>query len=111
MVLLNERSRVRNLSAVKRGQGVSCEVSSRVAVKVYEKYRVGRDFSYTMQSLAVSPVSADVVFASTRFPNYKNGANDQIEQRNGDGKLASMKEVIARETAQLLEQQKTLICS
>ncbi|MFS7895222.1 hypothetical protein Hanom_Chr00s002528g01701221 [Helianthus anomalus] len=62
--------------------------------------RVGRDFSYTMQSLAVPPVSADVVFASARFPNYRNG--------NEDGKLGSMKEVIARETAQLLEQQKRL---
>ncbi|KAJ0781205.1 hypothetical protein HanPI659440_Chr06g0246661 [Helianthus annuus] len=60
--------------------------------------RVGRDFSYTMQSLAVPPVSADVVFASARFPNYRTG--------NEDGKL--MKEVIARETAQLLEQQKRL---
>ncbi|MFS7895220.1 hypothetical protein Hanom_Chr00s002525g01701201 [Helianthus anomalus] len=62
--------------------------------------RVGRDFSYTMQSLAVPPVSADVVFASARFPNYRNG--------NEDGRLGSMKEVIARETAQLLEQQKRL---
>ncbi|KAK9078744.1 hypothetical protein SSX86_002802 [Deinandra increscens subsp. villosa] len=70
--------------------------------------RVGRDFSYTMQSLAVSPVSADVVFASTRFPNYRNGDNDQTANRNEDGKVVSMKEVIARETAQLLEQQKRL---
>ncbi|XP_076908199.1 stomatal closure-related actin-binding protein 1-like [Bidens hawaiensis] len=64
--------------------------------------RVGRDFSYTMQSLAVPPVSADVVFSSARFPNY------QIANRNEDNKLGSMKEVIARETAQLLEQQKRL---
>lgn len=70
--------------------------------------RVGRDFSYTMQSLAVPPISADVMFASTRFPNYKIGANDQIVSGNEDGKLVSMKEVIAKETAQLLEQQKRL---
>lgn len=70
--------------------------------------RVGRDFSYTMQSLAVPPISADVMFASTRFPNYKIGANDQIVSGNEDGKLVSMKEVIAKETAQLLEQQKQI---
>ncbi|KVI08108.1 hypothetical protein Ccrd_013523 [Cynara cardunculus var. scolymus] len=70
--------------------------------------RVGRDFSYTMQSLAVPPVSADVMFASTRFPNYKIGANDQILNGREEGKLVSMQEVIARETAQLLEQQKRL---
>ncbi|KAI3775943.1 hypothetical protein L1987_45703 [Smallanthus sonchifolius] len=58
-----------------------------------------------MQSLAVPPVSADVMFASTRFPNYRN---DQIANRNEDGKVVSMKEVIARETAQLFEQQKRL---
>ncbi|CAH1436040.1 unnamed protein product [Lactuca virosa] len=70
--------------------------------------KVGRDFSYTMQSLAVPPVSADVMFASTRFPNYKIGANDKIMYGNEDQKLVSMKEVIAKETAQLLEQQKRL---
>ncbi|KAI7734222.1 hypothetical protein M8C21_004539 [Ambrosia artemisiifolia] len=64
--------------------------------------RVGRDFSYTMQSMAVS---ADVVFASSRFPNY---LNDRIAHGNEDRKLGSMKEVIARETAQLVEQQKRL---
>nr|XP_043632142.1 stomatal closure-related actin-binding protein 1-like [Erigeron canadensis] len=71
--------------------------------------RVGRDYSYTMRSMAIPPVSADVMFASTRFPNnYKLGANDQLENGNGNGKLVSMKEVIAKETAQLLEQKKRL---
>ncbi|KAL4578636.1 hypothetical protein LXL04_014763 [Taraxacum kok-saghyz] len=70
--------------------------------------KVGRDFSYTMQSLSVPAVSADVMFASTRFPNYKIGANDQIMYGSEDQKLVSMKDVIAKETAQLLEQQKRL---
>ncbi|XP_071706938.1 stomatal closure-related actin-binding protein 1-like isoform X2 [Rutidosis leptorrhynchoides] len=61
-----------------------------------------------MLCMAVPPVSADVMFASTRFPNYKIGANDQIVNANENGKLVSMKEVIAKETAQLLEQQKRL---
>ncbi|KAL2535946.1 Stomatal closure-related actin-binding protein 1 [Forsythia ovata] len=70
--------------------------------------RIGRDFSYTMQKDAVSPVSADVMFASSRFPNYKIGANNQIVEVKEDSKISSMKEVVARETALLLEQQKRL---
>lgn len=70
--------------------------------------RIGRDFSYTMQKDAVSPVSADVVFASSRFPNYKIVANNQIVEVKEDSKISSMKEVVARETALLLEQQKRL---
>ncbi|CAI9106200.1 OLC1v1005293C7 [Oldenlandia corymbosa var. corymbosa] len=70
--------------------------------------RVGRDFGNTMQKEAVPPVSADVVFASSRFPNYKIGANNQILEVKEDVKVLSMKEVVARETAQLLDQQKRL---
>ncbi|KAL2510930.1 Stomatal closure-related actin-binding protein 1 [Abeliophyllum distichum] len=70
--------------------------------------RIGRDFSYTMQKDAVSPVSVDVMFASSRFPNYKIGANNQIVEVKEDSKISSMKEVVARETALLLEQQKRL---
>ncbi|XP_044506398.1 stomatal closure-related actin-binding protein 1 isoform X2 [Mangifera indica] len=70
--------------------------------------RVSRDFGNTMQKEAVPAVSADVVFASSRFPNYKIGANNQIVDGKDDPKVISMKEVVARETAQLLEQQKRL---
>ncbi|KAI7743556.1 hypothetical protein M8C21_000755 [Ambrosia artemisiifolia] len=66
--------------------------------------RMGRDFSYTAQRDAVSPVSADVIFASSRFPNYKNRANNNLE----DAKLVSMKEEFRNETAQLLDQQNRL---
>lgn len=61
-----------------------------------------------MQKEAVPAVSADVIFASTRFPNYKIGTNNQIMEAKDDPKVLSMKEVVARETAQLLEQQKRL---
>ncbi|KAH9741818.1 Stomatal closure-related actin-binding protein 1 [Citrus sinensis] len=61
-----------------------------------------------MQKDAVPAVSADVVFASSRFPNYKIGANNQVVDGKDDPKVLSMKEVVARETAQLLEQQKRL---
>lgn len=61
-----------------------------------------------MQKENVPAVSADVVFASSRFPNYKLGPNNQIVDANEDPKILTMKEVVARETAQLLEQQKRL---
>ncbi|GMI92327.1 stomatal closure-related actin binding protein 1 [Hibiscus trionum] len=67
--------------------------------------RVSREFSNTMQKEAVS---ADVIFAYSRFPNYKIGANNQIVEAKEDPKVLTMKEVIARETALLLEQQKRL---
>ncbi|KAM6595962.1 stomatal closure-related actin-binding protein 1 isoform X2 [Cannabis sativa] len=70
--------------------------------------RVSRDFGDTMQKEAVPAVSADVIFASSRFPNYKIGSNNQIVELKDDPKVLSMKEVVARETAQLLEQQKRL---
>ncbi|WCJ28984.1 Stomatal closure-related actin-binding protein 3 [Euphorbia peplus] len=70
--------------------------------------RVSRDFGDTMQKDAVPAVSADVMFASSRFPNYKLGANNQIVDAKDDPKVLSMKEVVARETAMLLEQQKRL---
>ncbi|KAL2322330.1 hypothetical protein Fmac_026709 [Flemingia macrophylla] len=70
--------------------------------------RMTRDFGDTMQKDAVPAVSADVIFASLRFPNYKIGANNQIMETKHDPKVLSMKEVVARETAQLLEQQKRL---
>ncbi|KAG4198227.1 Pyridoxine 5'-phosphate synthase [Gossypium arboreum] len=70
--------------------------------------RVSREFGNTMQKEAVSAVSADVIFASSRFPNYKIGANNQIVDAKEDPKVLTMKEVVARETALLLEQQKRL---
>ncbi|KAL6205134.1 hypothetical protein ACLB2K_022398 [Fragaria x ananassa] len=73
-----------------------------------EMTRVGRDFGDTMHKDAFPPVSADVTFASSQFPDYKIGPNNQIVEGKLDQKVLSMKEVVARETAQLLEQQKRL---
>ncbi|RZB67311.1 stomatal closure-related actin-binding protein 1 isoform X3 [Glycine max] len=70
--------------------------------------RLTRDFGDTMQRDAVPAVSSDVVFASSRFPNYRIGANNQIIETKDDPKVLSMKEVVARETAQLLEQHNRL---
>lgn len=73
-----------------------------------EMTRVGRDFGDTMHKDAFPPVSADVTFASSQFPDYKIGPNNQIVEGKLDQKVLSMKEVVARETVQLLEQQKRL---
>ncbi|MED6192753.1 Stomatal closure- actin-binding protein 1 [Stylosanthes scabra] len=70
--------------------------------------RVTPDFGDTVYKDAVPAVSADVIFASLRFPTYKIGANNQITETKENPKALSMKEVVARETAQLLEQQKRL---
>ncbi|KAG5034836.1 hypothetical protein JHK87_009746 [Glycine soja] len=70
--------------------------------------RMTRDFGDTMQKDAVPAVSADIIFASLRFPNYKIGVNNQIMETKDSQKVLSMKEVVARETAQLLDQQKRL---
>ncbi|MBA0610212.1 hypothetical protein Godav_011083 [Gossypium davidsonii] len=46
--------------------------------------RVSRNFSDTVQKKALSAVSADVIFPSRRFPNYKIGANNHIANVKGD---------------------------
>ncbi|KAF9592137.1 hypothetical protein IFM89_012566 [Coptis chinensis] len=70
--------------------------------------RVGRDFGNTMQKEAVPAVAADVSFATNKFPNYKIGANNRIMEPKEDPKIPSMKDIVAKETAQLIEQQKRL---
>ncbi|KAG6412552.1 hypothetical protein SASPL_125232 [Salvia splendens] len=70
--------------------------------------RFARGFSYTVQKDAVSPVSADVVFASTRFPRYTIGTNNQIVEVKEDLNTLSTKDLVARENALFLEQQQRL---
>lgn len=62
-----------------------------------------------MEEDIVLSVSADVSFASDHFPKYKLGPNNQIlEEPKDDPKAPSLKEVVARETSVLVEQQKRL---
>ncbi|KAK9290578.1 hypothetical protein L1049_008749 [Liquidambar formosana] len=71
--------------------------------------RVSPEFGDKMQMEAVLPVSADVSFASNHFPKYKIGPNNQIlEEAKQDATGPPLKEVVAQETTQLLEQQKRL---
>lgn len=69
--------------------------------------RLTRDFA-TMQKENFPAVSADVAFLSARFPNYRIGADNQVLEVKDVAKTLSMKEIVARETAMLLEQQKRL---
>ncbi|XP_071704110.1 stomatal closure-related actin-binding protein 1-like [Rutidosis leptorrhynchoides] len=73
--------------------------------------RVGRDFSYTMKRDTLSPVSADVIFASSRFPNYKtrtNNNNNIMEVKEDTSKVVSVNDEVRKETAQLVDQQNRL---
>ncbi|OWM73560.1 hypothetical protein CDL15_Pgr026659 [Punica granatum] len=68
--------------------------------------RLTRDFGTMIEKPVVPGMSADVIFASSR--KYRIGAYNQMFDARNDPKMTSMKEVIARETAQLLEQQMRL---
>ncbi|KAK9673564.1 hypothetical protein RND81_12G175500 [Saponaria officinalis] len=69
--------------------------------------RLTLDFGM-MQKENIPAVSADVTFMSSRFPNYKIGSDNQVLELKDNMKTFSMKEIVARETAMLLEQQKRL---
>ncbi|XP_052176765.1 stomatal closure-related actin-binding protein 1-like [Diospyros lotus] len=62
-----------------------------------------------MQMEAIMSVSADVSFASDRFPKYRIGPDYEIfDEEKEDPQGPSLKEVIVQETAQLVEQHKRL---
>ncbi|CAF1870364.1 unnamed protein product [Brassica napus] len=55
------------------------------------------------------PISADVSFASNRFPSYRLGPDDQIiDEPEEDEKGPSVKDVVDKETGDLLDQHKRL---
>ncbi|KAL8139737.1 hypothetical protein V2J09_005758 [Rumex salicifolius] len=63
----------------------------------------------SMQKENIPIVSFDVKFLSSRFPDYTLGSDNQIINMNDDSSnLLSLKEVVARETSQLLETRKRL---
>ncbi|XP_068658439.1 stomatal closure-related actin-binding protein 1-like [Aristolochia californica] len=70
--------------------------------------RFSRDFGDTMPAEAVLSVATDVNFVSNGFPDYKIGSDDLIIDAKEAPQVPSMKEIVARETAQLIEQQKRL---
>ncbi|KAJ4750943.1 stomatal closure actin-binding-like protein [Rhynchospora pubera] len=70
--------------------------------------RVIHDFGESMQKEATNMVSLDVNFPKGRFPDYKIGANNTIIEPEEAPKSTPLKEIVAKETAQLLQQQKRL---
>ncbi|KAL6518722.1 Stomatal closure-related actin-binding protein 1 [Orobanche hederae] len=69
---------------------------------------LSRGFSYTLQKDVALPVSRDVIFASSRFPKYRIGANNQIVEVIEDSNPLPTKEMAARETTLLREHQQRL---
>ncbi|XP_018478115.1 stomatal closure-related actin-binding protein 2-like [Raphanus sativus] len=61
------------------------------------------------EAVVVEPISADVSFASNRFPSYNLGPDDQIiDEPEEDEKGPSVKDVVGKETGDLSEQYKRL---
>ncbi|KAF8045419.1 hypothetical protein N665_4962s0001, partial [Sinapis alba] len=61
------------------------------------------------EAVVVEPISADVSFASNRFPSYKLGPDDQIiDEPEEDVKVPSVKDVVYKETEDLSDQYKRL---
>lgn len=61
-----------------------------------------------MHNEAVAPVSSDADFISGKFPDYKIGGNNVVIELKEGPRVPSLKEIVAKETALLLEQQKRL---
>ncbi|KAF3330699.1 hypothetical protein FCM35_KLT04053 [Carex littledalei] len=70
--------------------------------------RVIYDSGESMHKEAKDMVSRDVNLPKGRFPDYKTGANNTIIEPEEAPKSAPLKEIVAKETAQLLQQQKRL---
>jgi hypothetical protein len=61
-----------------------------------------------MHKEALDLVSSDVNFPKGRFPDYRIGPNNQIIDPEETHEAVPLKEIVAKETAQLLEQHKRL---
>lgn len=71
--------------------------------------KISPEFDVKMEEEDALEVSADVSFASNRFPKYKLGADNQIlEEPKEDSQGPSLKEVVEQESANLSEQHKRL---
>ncbi|KAL8142987.1 hypothetical protein V2J09_016019 [Rumex salicifolius] len=71
--------------------------------------KVNPETEHEVQDEALISVSADVSFSCDHFPKYKIGPDNQIvEEPRLDPDALSLKEVVAKETAQLKEQHRRL---
>ncbi|KAG2304377.1 hypothetical protein Bca4012_063373 [Brassica carinata] len=61
------------------------------------------------EAVAVEPISADVSFASNRFPSYNLGPDDQIiDEPEEEEKGPCVRDVVDKETGDLSDQYKRL---
>jgi len=70
--------------------------------------RVIHDSGEGVQKEALDLVSSDVNFPKGHFPDYRIGPNNQIIDPEEAHEAVPLKEIVAKETAQLLEQHKRL---
>ncbi|WVZ68476.1 hypothetical protein U9M48_017411 [Paspalum notatum var. saurae] len=70
--------------------------------------RVIHDSGDGVQKEALDLVSSDVNFPKGRFPDYRIGPNNQIIDPEETREAVPLKEIVAKETAQLLEQHRRL---
>uniref|UniRef100_A0A0D9YGA8 Stomatal closure-related actin-binding protein coiled-coil domain-containing protein n=2 Tax=Oryza glumipatula TaxID=40148 RepID=A0A0D9YGA8_9ORYZ len=79
-----------------------------VRIGVLQMTRVIHDSGEGMQKEALAMVSSDVNFPKGHFPDYKIGPNNQIIDPEEIHEAVPLKEIVAKETAQLLEQRRRL---
>lgn len=70
--------------------------------------RLSRDSGDRIPSNAVLSVATDINIISKRFPNYSLGDSEQMEGAKDSPEVLSMKDIVAKETTLLIEQQKRL---
>ena len=77
-------------------------------MRVPQMTRVIHDSGEGMQKDALDMVSSDVNFPKGHFPDYRIGPNNQIIDPEETHEVVPLKEIVAKETTQLLEQRKRL---
>ncbi|KAL5223343.1 hypothetical protein ABZP36_028056 [Zizania latifolia] len=77
-------------------------------IRAPQMTRVIHDSGEGMQKEALAMVSSDVNFPKGHFPDYKIGPNNQIIDPEETQEVVPLKEIVAKETAQLLEQRRRL---
>uniref|UniRef100_A0A453FRB8 Stomatal closure-related actin-binding protein actin-binding domain-containing protein n=1 Tax=Aegilops tauschii subsp. strangulata TaxID=200361 RepID=A0A453FRB8_AEGTS len=78
-------------------------------MRVPQMTRVIHDSGEGMQKgVALDIVSSDVNFPKGHFPDYRIGPNNQIIDPEETHEVVPLKEIVAKETTQLLEQRKRL---
>ncbi|OAY74711.1 Stomatal closure-related actin-binding protein 1 [Ananas comosus] len=70
--------------------------------------RVARDYGDKLHNEAFRSVPLHTNFLMNRFPNYKIGTKNIAIEPNGDPEVPPLKEIVAKETADLLDRRQRL---